>query len=87
MGSKSGGDGFVVDGMGWEFKTDDDPKKVSEWYQRRLPGSANKTVDDEDGSVQFVYQPKGAEEHEQVEIQIKKGSFLIHEDVLPGKRK
>ena len=87
MGSKSGGDGFIVEGMGWEFKTTDDQKKVADWYERKLPSSATKTVDEDDGSIQFIYQPKGAEEHEQVEIFVKKGGFLIHEDVLPGKRK
>ena len=85
MGSTSGGDGFVVKGMGWKYSTSADPAKIVSWYKKKLP-SAEKS-DGEEGSIVLNYKPKTAEEHELVQIHVGKGEFWIHEDVLPGKRK
>lgn len=86
IGSTSGGDGFVVSGMGWFYKTDDKPEKVIAFYKNKLPSASKE--ENGDGETVFHWVPKGAEEHEYVEIFIKKdGEFTIHEDVLPNKRK
>lgn len=87
MGSTSGGDGFVVKGMGWFFKTSDKPDKIIAWYKKKLPQAEK--IENDEGDTVFSYKPKGAEEHELVEIFVKKesGEFTIHEDVLPSKRK
>jgi len=86
MGSTSGGDGWVVSGMGWFFKSPDSQEKISQWYKKKLP-SAEKT-ENEEGDIVFTFKPRGSEEHELVQIFIKKDrTFTIHEDVSPGKRK
>lgn len=91
MGSESRGDDFVVKGMAWFMVSKDPPDKIRRWYQKQLPQATKVTSDS--GDVTFSFTPKGAEEHEDVEITIYKDpkekdyQFIIHEDVLPGKRK
>ena len=91
MGSESRGDDFVVKGMAWYMASADSPDRIRQWYQKQLPQATKVTSDS--GDVTFSFTPKGAEEHENVEITIYKNpkendyQFIIHEDVLPGKRK
>ncbi|MEO5618024.1 MAG: hypothetical protein ABIS67_09650 [Candidatus Eisenbacteria bacterium] len=87
MGSNSFGEGpgESWDGMAWWLHSKDDPQKIVEFYESKLPGWQREV--DETGAIVFKTVPPGGDEGEEVYVRIgNDGRIQIGESVKSSKR-
>jgi hypothetical protein len=76
----------TAESMAWFFKTSEPKDSVVAWYGRML-SNAERTDDEDAGSVTFKFTPNGAEPDEYISVTVKDTALTIGEVVKPGKRK